>query len=281
MAEVKMPTSELVVPENRAARLWLVFGSMTARPPRAYCRPRTAKWRSRTVRPRRAGLDVSSSPPCTDDRCAVHHRSRLVSPGNRGLDRAGTCPGLPYAATAGAVGVTGGSGGHLESGRADQDCSPTEHGHPWRECWAHRSSTTHSPPDIRAAAPSCTFWEPCCSPTPELRSSLRRPVVAAGCVIAVLIGLSRVYLGYHWLTDVVGAWLLALILTSIGMAFVTAHPRPDLDAVLPDVVAPRDASSRAPALLSVADRTGRLVRSWSVGEPDSLMPEARDPVLHR
>ena len=112
-------------------------------------------------------------------------------------------------------------------------------------------------------------------------NALRRPVVAAGCVIGVLIGLSRVYLGYHWLTDVVGAWLLALILTGIGMAFVTAYPRPDLDAVLPDVVAPRDASARAPALLSVADRTGRLVRSWSVGEPDSLMPEPRDPVLHR
>jgi membrane-associated phospholipid phosphatase len=114
----------------------------------------------------------------------------------------------------------------------------------------------------------------------EPRNALRRPVVAAGCVVAVLIGLSRVYLGYHWLTDVVGAWLLALVLTSIGMAFITAHPLPDLDAVLPDLVTPRDASSRVPALLSVADRTGRLVRSWSVGGPDSLMPETHR-VLHR
>ena len=56
----------------------------------------------------------------------------------------------------------------------------------------------------------------------EIPSSGRRLLVAASCVIGGLIGLSRVYLGYHWLTDVVGAWLLAVILTSIGMAFVTA-----------------------------------------------------------
>jgi membrane-associated phospholipid phosphatase len=112
----------------------------------------------------------------------------------------------------------------------------------------------------------------------ERWSSARRLLVTAGgCVTAGLIGLSRVYLGYHWLTDVVGAWLLAMIVASIGMVFVTANQRPDWDAVLPDMVTPRDASDRVPAVLSVADRTGRLVRSWSIGEPDTLMPEMHWP----
>ncbi len=37
----------------------------------------------------------------------------------------------------------------------------------------------------------------------------RRTLVAAAVVLAVLIGLSRVYLGYHWATDVLAGWLLA------------------------------------------------------------------------
>jgi membrane-associated phospholipid phosphatase len=112
-------------------------------------------------------------------------------------------------------------------------------------------------------------------------SAWRLLVAAGGCVMASLIGLSRVYLGYHWLTDVVGAWLLAMITTSIGMVLVTANQRPDWDGALPDMVAPRDAS-RVPAVWSVADRTGRLVRSWSIGEPDTLMPETHWPQrLHR
>jgi hypothetical protein len=41
----------------------------------------------------------------------------------------------------------------------------------------------------------------------ETRNTSRRLLVAAGCVLGGLIGLSRVYLGYHWLTDVVGSWV--------------------------------------------------------------------------
>jgi undecaprenyl-diphosphatase len=109
--------------------------------------------------------------------------------------------------------------------------------------------------------------------TERWSSARRRLMTAAGCVMAGLIGLTRVYLGYHWPTDVIGSWLLAMILISIGMVFVTANQRADWDALLPDMVAPSDDHSRVPALLSVANQTGRLVRSWSVGGPDSVMPE--------
>jgi membrane-associated phospholipid phosphatase len=78
-------------------------------------------------------------------------------------------------------------------------------------------------------------------------SARRRLMVAAGCIVAGLIGLSRVYLGYHWLTDVVGAWLLAMTFVSIGMVFVTANQRPKWDAVLPDIVVPRNALAAAPS----------------------------------
>jgi undecaprenyl-diphosphatase len=108
----------------------------------------------------------------------------------------------------------------------------------------------------------------------ERWSSARRlSVTTVGYVVAVLIGFSRVYLGYHWPTDVVGAWLLAMIVVSIGMVFVIANQRPEWDAGFPDMVAPREDFSRAPALLSVADRTERLASNWSVGRPSSLMPQ--------
>lgn len=44
---------------------------------------------------------------------------------------------------------------------------------------------------------------------PLLRSSRARrvAVIAAGCV-ALAVGLFRVYLGYHWATDVLGGWVL-------------------------------------------------------------------------
>jgi len=112
----------------------------------------------------------------------------------------------------------------------------------------------------------------------ERWSSTRRLLMATGgCLIAALIGWSRVYLGYHWLTDVVGAWLLAMTLTSIGMVFVTANQRPDWGAVLPDMVPPRDASSRVPAILSVADRTKTAAPSSSTSRPGVARIELSSP----
>jgi hypothetical protein len=66
-----------------------------------------------------------------------------------------------------------------------------------------------------------------------------------------------VYLGYHWLTDVDGSWLLAATVASIAMAFIAANQRPDWDTMLRDAVAPRDAFSRITSLVVGHPPTGR------------------------
>jgi undecaprenyl-diphosphatase len=61
--------------------------------------------------------------------------------------------------------------------------------------------------------------------------------VIVGAVYVIAIGLSRVYLGHHWLSDVVGAWFLGLAWLSV---VIVAHrlvhayarrPRPDRTAL--------------------------------------------------
>ena len=53
--------------------------------------------------------------------------------------------------------------------------------------------------------------------TARLRRGLwRRIAIAVAVVLALLIGLSRIYLGYHWATDVLGGWLLAAGVTAVS-----------------------------------------------------------------
>lgn len=50
---------------------------------------------------------------------------------------------------------------------------------------------------------------------------VRRLLVIIGCLLALLIGWSRSYLGDHWPTDVLAGWLLAAAMVSVTMALVS------------------------------------------------------------
>lgn len=65
-------------------------------------------------------------------------------------------------------------------------------------------------------------------------------VVASGVAIALLIGATRIYLGYHWTTDVVGGWLLTLAFGATAVCFVVRLTPPRALAFwsLPGVLMP-------------------------------------------
>jgi len=46
----------------------------------------------------------------------------------------------------------------------------------------------------------------------------RRPAIIAAIAIAVIVGASRVLLGVHWLTDVVGGWAAGLLAVMLALA---------------------------------------------------------------
>ena len=61
------------------------------------------------------------------------------------------------------------------------------------------------------------FW-------PLLTATARRWALAAGAVLVVLVGLSRMWLGVHYLSDVVGGWCLGIAWTLIAALLFGALP---------------------------------------------------------
>jgi undecaprenyl-diphosphatase len=52
------------------------------------------------------------------------------------------------------------------------------------------------------------------------REDIKRLCIALAWVMIVLIGISRIYLGVHWPTDVLGGWLLGVAWSSIAIAWL-------------------------------------------------------------
>jgi membrane-associated phospholipid phosphatase len=84
--------------------------------------------------------------------------------------------------------------------------------------------TDYSFPSGHAASGALTFLLGGCLVAGLVRRpGSRRMITIGGTMAAAAIGLSRVYLGYHWFTDVVGGWLLAITVTSTTMLIVIAY----------------------------------------------------------
>ncbi|MBC3764220.1 phosphatase PAP2 family protein [Quadrisphaera sp. RL12-1S] len=75
-----------------------------------------------------------------------------------------------------------------------------------------------------------------------LRSAVARVLaVAASAAYSLVVGLSRVYLGAHWLTDVLAGWCTGAALGLVVAALVRPWDRPP-----PPPPAPRAAAGTAP-----------------------------------
>ncbi|EKD70414.1 MAG: phosphatase [uncultured bacterium] len=65
--------------------------------------------------------------------------------------------------------------------------------------------------------------------TRSFRPGYRWPIFAISVSIAIAVGISRLYLGAHWFTDIAGAWLLSAALLTIIIIAFQRHQRPHIN----------------------------------------------------
>ena len=90
----------------------------------------------------------------------------------------------------------------------------------------------HAFPSAHAATAAAVFGTLAYPYAARLRSwSARVAVWAAAAMLTALVGISRVYLGVHWTTDVIGGWAFGVLWLAVvvtGWTIVTRHRQPGI-----------------------------------------------------
>ena len=77
------------------------------------------------------------------------------------------------------------------------------------------------------ALAAATFYPALAWLLSEGRPGGRRVLMGLAVLIALYVGVGRLYLGVHWPTDVLGGWLLGATQTALGLRWLQWRRRPE------------------------------------------------------